>query len=555
MLKPGPSRPRTILTTIALFLSVFIAFACSSGSKDKLVKPDFNGPNWYKHVVFYHIWVRSFLDTNGDGIGDLPGITRKLDYIQSLGIGGIWISPFYPTPYFDSGYDVADYTAINPDYGTLADFDELLAEAHQRGLRVFTDMVMNHTSIEHAWFKESRSSKTNPKRDWYVWAAVPNIPCVPSPPFGESAWTYDATTGEYYFHHFYPEQPDLNYRNPEVQEAMLDVLRFWLDRGVDGFRFDAIDTMFEDEGTSNPAPDFICLDHPLVYEYVKRIRTVLDEYPDRASVAEIWADPVTTANYFGNGSNGFHETFSLTLTLAFQGTVLSNGAELVPTAIQESSAPLPPNAQYGIFLSNHDFGRVMGRANNDPRRATLAAVMLFSLPGTPFVYYGDEVGLANGTDEIVDVRDQFRTPMPWTSGPGVGFTTGTPWLDPSPGSDTANVASEEDDPESFLNLYRKLISLHNKLDLFGTGTFEAISATGAGPGLLVYARVGEKGKAIVALNFSEQSQNVMLDLSKYVTSTAKSELYSEMPPKLNPANATSYSLTLPAYGYVIWSVK
>jgi alpha-glucosidase len=197
----------------------------------------------------------------------------------------------------------------------------------------------------------------------------------------------------------------------------------------------------------------------------------------------------------------------------------------------------------------------MGRANNDTRRAALAAVMMFTIPGTPFVYYGDEVGLTKGTDQIVDVRDEFRTPMPWTSGPGVGFTTGTPWLTPSAGSGQANVAVEEDDPDSFLNLYRKLISLHNKLDLFGTVAFEQITATGAGAGFLAYARSGDKGTAIAALNFSEQSQNVVLDLSKYVTSSAKFELYTEAPPKLTPANASNYALTLPAYGYVVWSVK
>ncbi len=515
----------------------------------------YSGPDWYKHVVFYEIWVRSFNDTNGDGIGDLRGVTEKLDYLADLGVGALWLTPYYPTPYFDSGYDVADYLAINPEYGTMEDLEELIEQAHQRGIRLFGDLVMNHTSIEHSWFVESRSTTDNDKRDWYMWAAEPNLPCTPMDPgvFGESGWELDDTTGEYYFHQFYPQQPDLNYRNPEVKAAMLDVVRFWLDKGLDGYRVDAIMTLVEDTPETDPN-NFLCQNHPLTHAFLQDLRAVLEEYDNKASLAETWSLPEETAEYFGDGTNEFHMSFSLNLSVGMQGACMYDSPNLVTDQLAIAQEPLPEGAQLGLWLSSHDQPRVMGTVGDDFRRAAAAAVMLLTLPGTPVMYYGDEVGLTNGSDIVVDKRDQSRTPMPWQAGDGVGFTSGTPWLAAAPGAESANVATQQDDPDSLLALHRTLIAERNRLGIFGAGSFDQLSFDGEDKRVMAYARELDGKSAVVLINFSEEEQPVKLNLNSRVSGEAKVLVAQETPPVLRADSAASYSVTLPPYGYVVWEL-
>lgn len=511
----------------------------------------FAGPDWYQHAVFYQIWVRSYYDSDGDGIGDLRGITEKMDYIESLGVGALWLSPFYPTPYLDSGYDVADYRDVDPNYGTLEDLDELLAAAHQRGIRVVVDLVLNHTSSEHPWFIESRSSVDDPRRDWYLWAPEPDIPCETFDPdlFGEEAWTLDETTGEYYFHHFRAEQPDLDYSNPEVAAEMLDTARFWLERGADGFRVDAIQTLFE--GPAAEGDEYLCEDHPLTHEYLQTLRSVLDEYPERTSIAEAWTSPESTAEYFGDGSNEFHMSFSEAVTIGMQAAIALGGPGAIPHTFETATDPLPPGAQLGLFLSNHDSPRIMSRVEDDPRRAKAAAVLLLTLPGTPFIYYGDELGMTAGTDVVVDGRDASRTPMQWSSGPACGFSEADPWLAPAGDCDEVNVASEQGDPDSLLNHHRQLLEIRNRLDVFGKGSFEVVPTDVSGQ-VLAYWRESDGRSALVLVSLSSSSEDVVLDLSGWQPDKLTLELVSGGGGEYDPG-VSGLEVALNPYGYAIWS--
>ncbi|MBI3783070.1 MAG: hypothetical protein HY270_06695 [Deltaproteobacteria bacterium] len=285
------------MTDRRLLAVLLLVLTAACGGSSSAPANRFSGPEWYRDVVFYQVWVRSYADSNGDGIGDLRGLRDRLDYIAALGVGGLWLSPMYPTPYVDSGYDVADYTDINPDYGTLADYDALVAAAHARGIRVFNDLVLNHTSSEHPWFVESRASRNNPRRDWYVWADEPLYACpnAASQAFGAERWTFDPATGQRYYHQFYPQQPDLNYWNPVVRDTMLEQVRFWLDRGTDGFRVDAIGALFEEPASTAPGGKEICADHPMTHAYLKRLRSVLDGYAERGRCWPRRGTPVTSA--------------------------------------------------------------------------------------------------------------------------------------------------------------------------------------------------------------------------------------------------------------------
>jgi len=511
------------------------------------------GSDWYRDAVFYHLWVRSFRDSDGDGIGDLAGVVEKLDHIASLGVDAIWLSPFYPTPYFDSGYDVADYTGVAPEYGTLEDWDLLLSEAHARGIRVWGDLVLNHTSIEHPWFQASRSSPDDPKRDWYVWADAPAYDCPPidAAVFGEDPWSQDPTTGAFYFHRFYPQQPDLNFRNPEVAQAMREVARFWLDRGADGFRVDAITTLYEDlPGT--PSEEFRCDDHPETHAFLKTLRDVLDEYEGRAMLAEAWAGPGATAEYFGDGADEFHMSFSQNLAFAMQATFLFDNPATLAEAYEEASAPVPDGAHWGLFLSNHDQPRIMASVGNSPGRAAMAAVLLMTLPGTPFIYYGDEVGLTNGTDLVVDARDRSRTPMPWSDGPGLGFTDGTPWLAPAPGWETANVFVQEEDPASLLSLYRGLTALRREVGVFGTGDFVPLDAPELNGRLLAFRRGTLERGALVLVHFGDAELTDALDLTPLLAGTpATAALASFQAPDLTEDSLLP--APVPAFAFAIWT--
>jgi len=536
-------RPRGICLILA-------ACACASAAPPPAAPaPPSDRPDWHRRVVVYHAWVRSFLDSDGDGVGDLRGFASKLDYLRSLGVGALLLSPVHPSPGFDSGYDVQDYRAIHADFGSLADYDALVRAAHARGLRVLLDFVLNHTSDRHAWFEASRAPG-DPKRGWYMWAAAPDLPCGPADPvFGPSAWTQDAG-GDWYFHHFYPQQPDLDYRNPEVAAEMLDTARFWLDRGVDGLRLDAVQTLVEDEPGHPSGPDFVCRDHPLTHAFLKRLRATTDAYPDRVLLGEVGADARTTAAYFGSGADELHATLSVDAEVGiFSGLTFGDPAG-IPVGMRSALAALPQGAQLALFLSNHDRGRVSRYAGADPARLATAAALLLTLPGTPMVYYGDEIGMRSGTQTVVDERDAARTPMQWTGGSGAGFTSGTPWIAPAPDLAQANVEAQERDAGSLLATYRRLVAMRNRLDLFGTADFVPLSAEGP---MLVYARREGARGALVAVNFSDAEASAIVDLSAVVTAPARVEISTAPLPAPRPAGASAFAIDLPARGFAIWS--
>ena len=501
-------------------------------------RPDDLGAAWWREGVLYQIYPRSFQDSNGDGIGDLPGITSRLDHLNggpdSLGIDGIWISPFYPSPMADFGYDVSDYCDIDPAFGTLADFDHLLAAAHERGIRVIVDLVPNHTSDQHPWFIESRSSRSNPKRDWYVWA---DPKADGSPPNNwrsafhlrqVPAWTLDEKTGQYYLHSFLPEQPDLNWWNTGVRRAFDDILRFWLDRGVDGFRVDVAHRMARDPELRDN-PDYglepgVPLDYwtddnaprdqdwPEVHEILRSWRRTLDAYDARMAIGEVWIlDPRRMVRYYGEND----DELNLAFNFAFLRAPWSADAFRQEVELFESL--LPTGAWPDYTLSNHDNPRAVSRYAPDGdlvtgrRRGRLAALMLLTLRGTPFIYQGEEIGMSDGPvpkERIVDVagRDGERTPMQWDSSRHGGFTSGDPWLPVNRETVSINVAAQRDDPASILSLYRSLIRLRHSSPALRRGSFRALD--GAPADVFAYIRELDRERWLVALNFSNEARRL-----------------------------------------------
>jgi alpha-glucosidase len=486
-----------------------------------------DSPLWWQRGIIYQIYPRSFMDSNGDGVGDLPGIVSKLDYLAELGVDAVWLSPIYPSPMADFGYDVADYTGIHPLFGTLADFDTLLAGAHARGLKVMLDFVPNHSSDEHPWFVESRASRENPKRDWYIWRdPAPGG----GPPnnwlsfFGGGAWQWDATTGQYYLHLFHTKQPDLNWRNPAVQQAMLDVLRFWLDRGVDGFRVDVIWLMIKDDQfRDNPAnPDYTEGQHPLmsqqpiynsdrpeVHDIIAMMRKLLDQYDERMMVGEIYLPLERLMTYYGVSGSGTHLPFN------FQLVLLPWNARTIDTAIAAYEAALPADGWPNWVLGNHDQHRIASRVG--AAQARVAAMLLLTLRGTPTMYNGDEIGMHDvdippelvqdpqelGVPGMGLGRDPERTPMQWDASRNAGFTTGTPWLPLADDYERINAVAERDDPHSMLTLYRRLIALRRANSALEIGGYAPVPAEGD---LLTYIRsAGDKG-FLVALNLGAEEQ-------------------------------------------------
>jgi alpha-glucosidase len=492
--------------------------------------------DWWRHGVIYQIYPRSFQDSDGDGVGDLPGITSRLDHLSDLGVAAIWLSPFYSSPMVDFGYDVADYTGVDPLFGTLDDFDELVAAAHVRGIRVVVDLVPNHTSDRHPWFLESRSSRDSPKRDWYVWAdsgpdGSPPNNWISSFPRAGRAWTFDQRTGQWYLHSFTPEQPDLNWWNPEVREAMDQVMRFWLDRGVDGFRVDVAHKMARDpELLDNPLVELgddaeddtsavaraVRLaklksverrdeDWPEVHEILRRFRRTLDAYDDRMAVGEVYLlDLRKLARYYGSGKDEFHLAHNFVfLTQPWK-------AAAFRSVVDEFTGLLPPDAWPAWMLGDHDVSRIASRydeGGNGQARARVAAVLLLTLRGTPFVYAGDEIGMTDGevpADRVVDVdgRDPERTPMQWNASPGAGFTSGDPWLPLGRDAATVNVAAQRDDPASLLGLYRRLIRSRTGSAALRGGDYRSLPD--APDGCFAYLRTAGEERLLVALNFTGQ---------------------------------------------------
>ena len=499
---------------------------------------------WWQTGVIYQIYPRSYQDSNGDGIGDLPGITQRLDYLSdTLGVDAIWISPIYPSPMHDFGYDVADYTGIHPLFGTMADFDRLLEEMHRRGLKLILDLVPNHTSDEHPWFLESRSSREDPKRNWYIWrdpAPGGGEPNNWLSVFGGPAWTFDEQTGQYYLHQFVKQQPELNYRNPEVVAAMLDAMRFWLEKGVDGFRVDVIGLMMKDpefrdeplDPAWNGLYSFARLNHiytsnlPEVHNLIHQMRLLLDSYEDRMMVGETYLPNDILMKYYGTP-----EKLECHLPFNFQLILAPWKAATVRKMVDDYEAALIPDAWPNWVLGNHDQHRLATRIGAD--QARVANMLLLTLRGTPTCYYGDELGMENvsippekiqdppavNQPEIAHIvgRDPERTPMQWDASPNAGFASPEVqelWLPLASNYTEANVASQLEEPRSMLNFYRKLLAYRKSAPALLWGSYRSLDLhpAEAEENCFVFERQTAEQRLVVALNFSGQEQ--MLSLPK-----------------------------------------
>ena len=495
---------------------------------------------WWQRGIIYELYPRSFQDANGDGIGDLPGILARLDYLVELGIGAIWVAPIYPSPMADFGYDIAEYCDIDPTFGSLADFDRLLSAVHERGLKLILDFVPNHTSDEHPWFLESRSYRGNPKRNWYLWRDPADDGGPPNnwlSNFGGSGWEWDAKTGQYYYHSFLKQQPDVNWRNPELREAMFDVLRFWLDRGVDGFRVDVMWLLFKDEEfRDNPInPEYhpgspsshrllpvYNSNRPEIHDLVATMRSVLDSYGERLLIGEIYLPVHQLVLYYGKGLKGAALPFNFQLILC------AWNADAIAQVIREYEAALPGGAWPNWVLGNHDQARIASRIG--PAQARVAAMLLLTLRGTPTMYYGEEIGMINvpiPPQEVQDPaeknepglgrgRDPERTPMLWDSSRSAGFTDAKPWLPLGADHVTVNVAKLSGQPGSIFNLYRTLIRLRQGNETLISGRLEGVEANGP---VLRYERKDDEQHFAVLLNLHHAQEEVPLAHGRVVAST------------------------------------
>jgi alpha-glucosidase len=481
---------------------------------------------WWEHGTIYQIYPRSFYDSNGDGIGDLQGIRQKLDYLQWLGVDALWLSPIYPSPMADFGYDISNYVDIEPIFGTLADFDELLNEVHRRGLKLILDFVPNHTSDQHPWFQESRRGRTSPKRDWYIWRDPHPQGGVPNnwlSNFGGSAWEFDEASQQYYYHAFLREQPDLNWRNPEVQQAMQEVLRFWLDRGVDGFRVDVIwhiikDEHFRDnpinpqwqdhESPHNQVLATYSTDRPEVHDIIGQMRQLLDSYPERMMVGEIYLPVERLVTYYGaGGKGGAHLPFN------FQLIHLPWHAQILREAIEAYEAALPESGWPNWVLGNHDNHRIASRLGEP--QARVATMLLLTLRGTPTLYYGDELGMHDvpiAPDQVCDPyeknvpglglgRDPERTPMQWSAAEHAGFSRTPPWLPVAADFVTRNVERQQQEPSSILQLTRQLLRLRKNSSALAVGSYQSLATSGD---LLAYLRTAGDSQFLIVLNLGRQ---------------------------------------------------
>jgi alpha-glucosidase len=480
---------------------------------------------WWRHGIFYQIYPRSFQDSNADGVGDIKGIVRRLPYLKGLGIDVVWLSPIFPSPMADFGYDISDYTGIDPLFGTMADFDTLLAEAHKGGLKLILDLVPNHTSDRHPWFLESRSSRHNPKRDWYIWRDGRPDGGPPNnwlSEFGGSAWQHDAATGQYYYHAFLAQQPDLNWRNPDVRRAIYEVMRFWLRKGVDGFRVDVIwhlikDAEFRDNPT-NPSyregrpPHEKLLTHystdqPEIHEVIAEMRRVTDEFDARVLIGEIYLPLHRLVAYYGSDLSGAQMPFNFALL-----STLWNARSIEKTVADYEMA-LPEGAWPNWVLGNHDRPRVASRVGRE--QARVAAMLLLTLRGTPTLYYGDEIGMhqvAITPDQARDPfeknvpgigvgRDGCRTPMQWDATRHAGFSSVSPWLPLADDFAHENVVNLDADTKSILHLYKALIALRSRLPQLVTGAYEPVAAQGD---ILLFRRTGGGSAVTVALNLGAE---------------------------------------------------
>jgi alpha-glucosidase len=509
-------------------LSLFLAVAVGSALAQTTAR------HWYDNAVIYEIYPRSFQDMNGDGIGDLTGITKRLDYLKNLGVDALWIAPFYPSPNADFGYDVSDYTNVGRDYGTLADWDNLVKAANQRGIRILVDFVVNHTSDQHPWFLESRSSRRNPKRDWYIWrdGGGPNQPPTHwTSGFGGYTWTWDAKTKQWYYHFFLPQQPDLNWRNPEVKKAMYDVARFWLKHGASGFRLDATPYLFEDPtlpddphppraGTTEVFLQPYNAGLPEVHHALRGLRKTLGEFPgDPVLLAESLTPNITQlARLYGE----HQDEVPLPMNFLFANIRQLDAPQFKK---QIDAAETQLNGGTPVFLlSNHDRPRpwdVFGDGKHDEQIAKLVAALIMTPRGTAQMYYGDELGMTTMPKAELDAfgmtpkrphpdgRDGERTPMQWDGSKNGGFTTGTPWLPVATNSNYVNATLEEKDPKSMYSWYKRLLKLRHENAAFRDGDY--IPLKSGNPKVLAFGRKTKGGStALVILNMSDAEENVTI---------------------------------------------
>ncbi|HMD58062.1 MAG TPA: maltose alpha-D-glucosyltransferase [Solirubrobacteraceae bacterium] len=501
-------------------------------------------PLWFKRAVFYEIHLRGFSDANADGSGDFRGLSERLEYLQWLGVDCVWLLPMYASPLRDGGYDISDFYSVHPDYGTIDDLRAFVETAHQRGVRVIADMVINHTSSDHPWFQESRSGPDSPKRDWYMWSdsddryADARIIFVDSE---SSNWTWDPVSGAYYWHRFFDHQPDLNYDNPDVQEAMLDVILFWLELGLDGLRLDAVPYLFAREGTN-------CENLAETHAFLKRVRAEVEAaYPDRVLLAEANQPPAEVVKYFGEGDEchmAFHFPVMPRMFMALR------REDATPVYETLASTPdIPDACQWGLFLRNHDeltlemvtaeerdymydeYAKdARGKLNLGIRRRLaplldngrdemeLMTAILFSLPGSPILYYGDEIGM--GDNVYLGDRDSVRTPMQWTGDRNGGFSQADfaqlylpPLMDPVYGFQAVNVEAQLRTPTSLLRWLQRMIALRKEHPVFGMGSYEPLQSSN--PRIFAHIRRGEADVALCVHNFARSAQAVELDLSQY----------------------------------------
>jgi alpha-glucosidase len=568
-----PSFSMKMRVNVGMVLTV-CALACAAFAALNAPQKGFEQP-WWQHAVIYEVYPRSFDDSNGDGIGDLNGIASKLDYLQDLGVDAIWITPCFPSPQVDFGYDISNYVDIDPMYGTLGDFDHLVSEAKKRNIRVILDFVINHSSDQHPWFIDSRSSRTSAHRDWYIWRDGKGPGQPPNnwlSTFGLAAWKYDPTTTQYYYHYFYPQQPDLNWRNPAVENAMFDVTRFWYKRGVAGFRLDAVDVLFEDPNlTDNPVlpgtdnfgrpnmEEKYNKKLPEVHLVLQRLRKVADPY-GAVLIGETWTSNVKELEeYYGQNGN------ELQLPMDLMFTELPFSAQAFREHIRAVDAA---RGWPTYVITNHDIRRSYSRygdgIHNDDIAELMAAFYL-TLRGTAIMYYGEEIGMENNDpkrkEEVKDPigvlgwprekgRDGERTPMQWNGGRNAGFTTGTPWLPVPPSAKTHNVEAESKDPKSVLSFYKQVIHLRKTEPALLDGAYLPLNESD--PNVISYLRRSGAGTVLVVLNFSATAQNPSFDLTRQGFASAKVK-----PILLNAAtvpDGTLKTVKLAPYGVLIGRV-
>ena len=531
---------------LPLWLACFCFLSSTAPAQTAANAVDGEGHQWWQHAVFYELYPRSFADSNNDGVGDLKGITSKLDYLRDLGVDAIWISPCFPSPQVDFGYDVSDYENIDPMYGTLADFDVLASEAKKQGIHIILDFVVNHSSDQHKWFLDSKSSRTSEHRDWYIWRDGKGPGQPPNnwlSTFGGSAWKFDPTTNQYYYHYFYAEQPDLNWRNPAVKDAMFDVTRWWYNRGVAGFRLDAVDTLFEDPDLhDNPIvkpgrnhfgdpyeKDQYNTKLPEVHDVLRGLRKVADEH-NAVLIGETWTANIAELNrYYGQGNN------ELQLPMDFLFTTINR---LSPAEFRKQIAAVDSASGWPTFvISNHDIVRSYDRygdGKHNDQIAKLMAGLYLTLRGTPIMYYGEEIGMKTTPptrkEDVKDPigrigwpeekgRDGERTPMQWDESANAGFSAAAPWLPVPPTYKTHNVADESKDPNSVLEFYKRVLKLRHASKALLDGSYAALNESDAD--VLSYLRAYKDDVVLVALNMSGSPKKVNFELKHNGFSSAK----------------------------------